>query len=286
MADLEALIKQRATYKGKFSRIISWYNKNSNSEQDFMEFQVRENSLIQAFQNYETVDLEIEQNDPSKKDADSVEDKYFSCLAKLKRKILELSPKTQSQQVQAPVIFQPKPPNVNLPQLNIPEFNGDITKWNSFYQLFETLILDNVTLTDIQRLIYLRSYLKGEPLQLVETLQLTNDNLAVAIDTLKQRYDNQLSIIFAHIKNLVEIPTLTRVTAHNLREFIVRIKQNVDSLKHQHIPVEQWDLILIYIFSQRLDFGTRKAYISERGSQMLSSSPLTLPKLDDFLNFL
>ena len=284
MADLEALVKTRGYYKGKISRIINWYNANVNTEKDYMEFEVRINSLTQAFECFENTQMQIENIDPAKKDEDGVEDKYFSCLAKLKRRVLALSPTQDVQRQVTPVARSA--PNVNLPQLNIPQFNGDITKWNAFYQLFETLIIDNQSLTSIQKLIYLKSYLKDEPLHLIETLQLTIDNFQIAVDTLKQRYDNQLSIIFAHIKNLVDIPTLTKVNAHTLREFIVCIKQNVDSLKNQQIPVDQWDLILIYLFSQKLDFGTKKAYISERGSKMSSTSQATLPKLEDFLNFL
>lgn len=71
-----------------------------------------------------------------------------------------------------------------------------------------------------------------------------------------------------------------------IRDFIVKIKQNIDSLKTQRIPVDQWDLILIYIFSQKLDFGTRKAYIAERGAQMSKAPSGTFPKLDDLLSFL
>ncbi|XP_050298577.1 uncharacterized protein LOC126737642 [Anthonomus grandis grandis] len=257
---------------------------NNDSIHDFLEIQVRESMLTHAFKDFEEVEKQIVVLDISKVDKDDVEDKYLTCVTKMQRKILELSPQAPTQ-VRHIVPQHSHSPNVSLPQISIPPFNGDITKWNAFFQLFSTLILDNQSLSDIQRLIYLKSYLRDEPLNLVDNLQLTTDNLQIALNTLRQRYDNQLSIIFAHIKNLVDIPILNKVSSHTLREFIVCIKQNFDSLKNQNIPVYHWDLILIYIFSQKLDFGTRKAYISERGSQMRSSSHV-VPKLEEFLSFL
>ncbi|XP_050313663.1 uncharacterized protein LOC126748451 [Anthonomus grandis grandis] len=282
---LEALVKERGIYKGKITKIINWYNKSVDTETNYMEFEVRLDSLTQAFNKYEDVQMKIEIIDSTNEDKDSVDDKYYSCLAKLKTKIKSLC-FTQNRGQTVPNETLTLKPNVNLPQLSIPQFCGELTKWNAFYQLFNTLIVNNHMLTNIEKLIYLKSYLKGEPLHLIETLQLTDCNLEIAIDTLKQRYDNQLSIIFAHIKNLVEIPSLTKVNAQTVRDFIVQIKQNIDSLKNLAIPVEHWDLMLIYLFSQKLDFGTRKAYISDREMQTSNSQSATFPKLDDLLTFL
>ncbi|XP_030752247.1 uncharacterized protein LOC115879487 [Sitophilus oryzae] len=286
-ASLEALVKERGIYKGKISKIINWYNKNATTETDYLEFEARLDCLTQAFTLYEAVNMQIMNIDSNSQDKDDIDDKYCSCRAKLRGKIITLSPQSQTQQASVPVSnHQGQKPNVNLPQLHIPRFNGDLTSWNAFYQLFNTLIVNNNMLSNIEKLIYLKSYLSGEPLHLIDTLQLTDSNLNIAIETLKQRYDNQLSIIFSHIKNLVDIPSLTKVNAHIIRDFIVKIKQNLDSLKTQGIPVDQWDLILIYIFSQKLDYGTRKAYIAERGAHISKATSGTFPKLDDLLSFL
>lgn len=284
---MDTLVKQRAIYKGKISKVINWYNKNVNVETDHLEFEVRQTTLVQAFSMFEDVQQQIIMLDSTAEDKDDVDEKYHSCLAKLKGRIASLFPKNTAHEESSNVntIFEKKP-NVNLPQLNIPEFNGDITKWSAFYQLFRTLIVQSKHLSNVEKLIYLKSYLTGEPLHLIETLQLTDSNLNIAINTLTERYDNKLSIIFAHIRNLVEIPNLTKINAQNVRDFVVKIKQNIDSLKNLSIPVEHWDLILLYILTQKLDFGTRRAYMSERGTQMSNAPSGTLPKLEDLLSFL
>lgn len=213
-ASLEVLVKERGIYKGKISKIINWYTKNANTETDYLEFETRLDCLTQAFTLYEAVNMQIVNIDSSSQDKDDIDDKYCSCRAKLRGKIIALSPQSQTQQASVPASNQGQKPNVNLPQLHIPRFNGDLTSWNAFYQLFNTLIVNNNMLSNIEKLIYLKSYLSGEPLHLIDTLQLTDSNLNIAIETLKQRYDNQLSIIFSHIMNLVDIPSLTKVNSH------------------------------------------------------------------------
>lgn len=85
-------------------------------------------------------------------------------------------------------------------------FSGDFSEWNSFYELFENLIIKNSCLSDVQKFVYLKSYLKGEPLALINSLQLSSNNFQVAVNTLKERYQNRLRIVNAHIKHLIEIP--------------------------------------------------------------------------------
>lgn len=60
----------------------------------------------------------------------------------------------------------------------------------SFFQIFKTLILDNDDVTDVQKLIYLKSCRVNEPIKRIENLQLVDDSLKLALDTLKQRYDH------------------------------------------------------------------------------------------------
>ena len=72
---------------------------------------------------------------------------------------------------------------------------------------------------------------------------------------------------------------MNKYTLHNLREFIVKIKQNIKSLKNLNLPVEHWNVLLIYTFLGKLDFNTRRAYEMERDLN-------ALPTLNRFLSFL
>lgn len=122
--------------------------------------------------------------------------------------------------------------------------------------------------------------MKSEPLHLVESLQLNNDNFVIALNTLKDRYENKLFVVNSHLKALFEIsPINNKSPGSSLREFITAIKQHLASLKNLSVPIDDWDLILIYLLSQKLDFPSKQAFELERGSS-------ELPKLADFLRFL
>ncbi|KAL0810541.1 hypothetical protein ABMA28_010661 [Loxostege sticticalis] len=51
---------------------------------------------------------------------------------------------------------------VKLPKVNIPNFSGNYSEWNTFRDLFKSLINNNQNLDNVQKLLYLKSYLCGE----------------------------------------------------------------------------------------------------------------------------
>ncbi|GMT13136.1 hypothetical protein PFISCL1PPCAC_4433, partial [Pristionchus fissidentatus] len=81
---------------------------------------------------------------------------------------------------------KPLPP---LPPMRIETFDGaDITKWQSFISLYETLIHSRTDLTDLEKLGYLKSSLKGDALELVQSIPITDAFLSHTLDRLKSEY--------------------------------------------------------------------------------------------------
>lgn len=81
----------------------------------------------------------------------------------------------------------------------------------SFIQLFDTLITDNSCLSNIQKLIYSKSFLRNELLNLIDSLKVTNDNFIVAKNILKGRYENKLAVINSHFFSFFDIEPLPNV---------------------------------------------------------------------------
>lgn len=281
---MEALLKQRAHVKGTFTRLENFLNKVDETELDLLQFTAREQCLNEAFIKYTNIQNEIDELDSSKaqeEDRDMTEAKYFNILVRFQKIIQTKSNQNPEGSPKSQIIIQGSQisQSVKLPEIHIPIFSGKLSEWTSFYELFKTLIIDNTQLTDIQRFMYLKSYLKDEPLKLISNLKLTNENFKVALEFLKERYSNKIAIINAHIKNLLEVPSLTKPTAQSLRDFITQIKQDIEALKILNVPVEYWDLLLIYFFTQKIDFNTRRAYEQDK-------DPNVLPTLSDFCKFL
>lgn len=63
--------------------------------------------------------------------------------------------------------------------------------WLSFYDNFKSIVHENVNLTPVQKLQYLRSSLTDEAAQLIQALETTSQNYEVVCALLVERYDNR-----------------------------------------------------------------------------------------------
>lgn len=117
-----------------------------------------------------------------------------------------------------------------LPKLSFPTFDGDILKWQSFWDTFESTIHFNTSLTDVQKFNYLRSQTEGEAASTIEGFALTNANYARALELLKERFGQKHKIISCTMQALLNIPAPSN-TLHSLRKFYDRMENHIRSLE-------------------------------------------------------
>ncbi|XP_072389376.1 uncharacterized protein [Diabrotica undecimpunctata] len=244
---MEDLKKKRKPLKAKITRIANWLLENADAETDGLQFQLRHTELKTCYLKYEDVMDQIEEIDETDSETEDrvlMEEKYFSTLAGLQHKMEALKLPSHS------LISNDTPPTVatakvRLPEITMQVFSGNFADWNAFYQLFETLIINNVELNNVQKFIYLKSFLKNEPLHLIENIEVVEENFRIALDTLKNRYENKSRVISLHIQKLLKAPSLAKSSAKSLREFLTLCKQTLLALKNMSVPIEHWDLLLI-----------------------------------------
>lgn len=94
-----------------------------------------------------------------------------------------------------------------LPEIKLPEFSGEYTKWLFFKNSFETTI-HNEELSDPQKYQYLVGVLKGEARKVMEGF--SSDNYEQAWLLLKATYDNEMMIIDTHLEELFNFPTVSK----------------------------------------------------------------------------
>lgn len=75
---------------------------------------------------------------------------------------------------------------MKLPELELQRFSGNREDWRSFWEQYEQAIHNNSTLSNAERLRYLRSALPGSVASAIASIQATKDNYNVIIDILKQ----------------------------------------------------------------------------------------------------
>jgi len=70
--------------------------------------------------------------------------------------------------------------HIKLPVIELPTFDCNACNWLHFRDTFEALIVNNKTLSNVQRFHYLIASLKNEVKDLITNLQITNGNFSIA----------------------------------------------------------------------------------------------------------
>ncbi|KOB76447.1 Uncharacterized protein OBRU01_05753 [Operophtera brumata] len=170
---------------------------------------------------------------------------------------------------------------IKLPRINIQPYDGrEISGFQPFIDLFTAIIDKDVKLSDIEKMYYLKTLLKGEPLQIIEGLAVSNESYKPALQLLTKRYCNPHLVISTHINTLLDMPSIQRGTAQQLREITSKIRQQLSAHKTLNQPTDKWDAILMCIVTRKLDPLTVRLFHSEKDYATV------MPTLNELLEFL
>ena len=117
---------------------------------------------------------------------------------------------------------------LKLPKLDLPKLDGSYSQWISFRVLFDGAVHSNSSLTDSQKLFYLKGLLTGEAKRLLSAIAITDANYSEAKEILKQRYENRRAIVRDKLLQLRAIPQQTKNKA--LCEIYSRQLMNTNEL--------------------------------------------------------
>lgn len=140
---------------------------------------------------------------------------------------------------------------LKLPKLDLPTFSGSYTEWTSFYDLFSASVDKNSSLSDSQKLHYLKSSVKGDAAKILTSLQITDANYSAAKDILVKRYSNKRIIVREHVHAISTFPAIKQESASALRKLLETIDEHLLALASHQIPVDEWDAILVYIVAEK-----------------------------------
>lgn len=171
---------------------------------------------------------------------------------------------------------------VKLPRINLPTFTGMYEEWQSFEDTFTALISNNKTLSNVQKLHYLKSCLTGEARNTIKHIQVTEQNYNSAWETLKNRYSHKRLIVNAILKRLFTFKKVSTQSPGQLKVLIDSTKECLNSLKSLDISTASWDPVIIYIIVQKLDSDTHKEWETHVSREYQTK----LPTLQNIITFL
>ncbi|UYV69790.1 hypothetical protein LAZ67_7000738, partial [Cordylochernes scorpioides] len=149
--------------------------------------------------------------------------------------------------------------NIKLPQFDLPIYDGDMGTWINFKELFLTTIDAHPVLTNIQKLQYLNSAVKGEAARLIRGFPLLSENYGQAWSTLLSRYDNPRELAYAQVSKIFSLRAIKNPSAKCLHEFMDVCNEAIRNLETLELKRNQLvDVILVHFLQQKLSENLRK----------------------------
>ncbi|UYV82916.1 hypothetical protein LAZ67_22001374 [Cordylochernes scorpioides] len=169
--------------------------------------------------------------------------------------------------------------NIKLPQFDLPIYDGDLGNWINFKELFLTTIDAHPGLTNIQKLQYLNSAVKGEAARLIRGFPLLSENYGQAWSTLLSRYDNPRELAYAQVSKIFSLRAIKNPSAKCLHEFMDVCNEAIRNLETLELKRNQLvDVILVHFLQQKLSENLRLDWEL--------SVDNTLPSYDKFIAFI
>ncbi|XP_071053586.1 uncharacterized protein [Onthophagus taurus] len=287
MSQLDNLIRKRGVIKAKLTNFVKFINKFesdiTDGEKDhellLLELQNRYDRAIKIIDEFEDVQYEIDvlgvDSETQDDERETFEGSFYSSTAKVKRLLSNKTMCSDSLFVASPTPDQ----SVRLPVIDLPKFKGEYETWLEFRDIFESLIHNNNAINNIQKFHYLISALSGSAREVISSLEITQINYDVAWDLLCTRYNNSRILIQIHLKSLFDIEKIALEKAHLIRKFIDDIRKHMRALAALKEPTENWDTIIIYLATTKLDSGSNREWEQHKVS-------LKGPELEDLLELL
>ncbi|XP_011688837.1 PREDICTED: uncharacterized protein LOC105450601 [Wasmannia auropunctata] len=140
-----------------------------------------------------------------------------------------------------------------LPRYDIPKFNGNHADWLYFKDLFTSLVINNSSLTDIERLQYLKTSLTGSAYNLLKNTMLTGGNFSKDWKALVSFYEDKRMLVNSALTSLFSLKPMTKPTAGEMEKLFTGVMETYRTLETLGRPIHHWDDILIFMIIQRLD---------------------------------
>lgn len=167
--------------------------------------------------------------------------------------------------------------NIRVPEISIPIFDGDVRSFKTFRDTFLS-IMSRIRISDIEKLLFLKSKLGGTALKSVENLTAIGINYSTAWDLLNKRFDNERLMIESYVDALLN----AQPTNHSKASSIIGFQQEYQSILHnlKTMNININNPVLMIIILKKIDPKTLMRFEDQIGAR--STMP-TLLELDSFM---
>jgi hypothetical protein len=120
---------------------------------------------------------------------------------------------------------------IKTPTIRLEPFAGDIETWSGFWEQFESYVDKNQSVSTINKHIFPRGYLEGEPKSLVEGIAVREETSEQTKKILQARYGDKNRIIQSHLNYLEDLQPAQSDSSEVLNSTYVLCHRQIQALK-------------------------------------------------------
>ncbi|XP_036145647.1 uncharacterized protein LOC118646570 [Monomorium pharaonis] len=278
--EIRILVQKRSVIKAKLTRFRTYLD-SYTARPDIQQLRERLAKVRELWDKFDDIqtDIELLEPDGEFEERSEFEQYYFELVSKAEQHCVSSTVTRPTSNDNIDTNVRRSERTVKLPTINLPNFDGDYNAWLCFYDNFKTTIHDNSDLKPVQKLQYLKSCLKGDAAQIIESLATSAENYEIAWNLVVERFDNKRIIIQNHVRSLFELPNIAKESLTGLRALMDGALRHLRALKTLGLQTEHWDAMLIQLIIFKVDRNTHKEW--ER-----SIDGTEMPSLEDLWKFL
>lgn len=167
-----------------------------------------------------------------------------------------------------------------LPKIKLPEFSGKPSEWKGFIALFDRMVHNNTAMDNGLKIEFLKTRVKGDAAKIISHLDPTPENYATCYALLRKRFDNKREALGIWIENILNLPKMNKENFESLKTMHDTVYESIMSIKNIGISVENWDPLLCYILTKKLDQATLIHY------ECQLNNVREIQTLSDFLHYI
>ena len=150
-----------------------------------------------------------------------------------------------------------KTTGLKMPKFDLPKFTGKYKDWVPFYDQFISAVDRNDSISDIQKLHYLKASLQDEAAVILSHLPLTASNYRIGLKLLEDQYSNKRLILKSYMDAILQAPPLRIESSEGLRRLQLTLDENLMAMEAMSINTKVNWFFWVRIVSEKLDPESR-----------------------------
>lgn len=236
-------------------------------------------SKFDSIQTYIELNCSDDEIEEVSQERDDFLKKYYNLEAEINELLNVRKKKSPSQETLNSRASNSTDNLIKLPTIKLPSFNGEYSEFITFKNTFDSLIVNNSTLDNVQKLHYLLASLEGEPKQLLANMELTSENFIPCYNLIVNRYLNRKLILNSHVKGLLTLSSATDGNAANYRKLVNQIRTNLNGIDSVESNIPIHELLITELVLNKIKYNHRLEFENKYSDSQSTS-------LNDLIDFL